>query len=123
ARVGLVEARDQVEERRLAGAVGPDQADDLALAHVERDVVDRDDPAEPSRHVLDREQGHGAALYGASRGESKYRCYSSSAGVVAGRLAAKRSQTDTPRGPGTAVVAGRWQAKRSQTYTAGSPWT
>ena len=30
--VGLVEARDQVEERRLAGAVRADQADDLALA-------------------------------------------------------------------------------------------
>ena len=64
--VRLVEPRDQVEERRLAGAVRADQADDLALAHVERDVVDRDDPAEPPRHVLDREQRHGAGLYGGS---------------------------------------------------------
>ena len=65
--VRLVQPRDQVEERRLAGAVRADQADDLALADVERDVVDRDDPAEPPRHVLDREQGHAETLRRAAR--------------------------------------------------------
>ena len=39
-------AGDEVEHRRLAGAVGTDQADDLARAHVEADVVDRDQAAE-----------------------------------------------------------------------------
>ena len=33
--VGLVDARDQVEERRLAGAVRADHADDLALGDVQ----------------------------------------------------------------------------------------
>ena len=45
-RVGLGEAGDQVEQRRLAGAVVADEPDDLAGAHVEVDAVDRDDAAE-----------------------------------------------------------------------------
>ena len=35
------EARDQVEERGLAGAVRSDQSEDLALVQVDRDVVER----------------------------------------------------------------------------------
>ena len=58
ARVGLVEPRDHVEERRLAGAVRADQPDDLALLDVERDVVDRDDAAEAAGDVADGEQRH-----------------------------------------------------------------
>src|SRR5438067_5097022 len=54
-----VEPRDQVEDRRLAGAVRPDQPDDLALTDVERDAVDGNDPAEAPRQLLDRKQGHG----------------------------------------------------------------
>ena len=38
--IGRLEAGDGGEQRRLAGAVGPDQADDLALPHVERGLVD-----------------------------------------------------------------------------------
>ena len=37
---GLVDARDEVEERRLPGAVRPDGADDLALVDVQVEVVD-----------------------------------------------------------------------------------
>ena len=60
--VRLVEARDDVERRRLAGAVRPDQPGDLALVDRERDVVERDDAAEGPGHVLDREdRGHGRA--------------------------------------------------------------
>src|SRR5262249_33808794 len=55
-RVGLVEARDQVEERRLAGAVRPDQPDDLPGLDIERHVIDGDDAAETSPYVLEREQ-------------------------------------------------------------------
>ena len=36
-----VEAGDDVDERRLAGAVRPDQADDLVPVQLERDVVER----------------------------------------------------------------------------------
>ena len=38
---GPVEPGDQVDERRLAGAVRPDQADDLVSVQLDRDVVER----------------------------------------------------------------------------------
>ena len=53
-----VEPRDHVERRRLAGAVRPDQAEDRALLHLERDIVERDDAAEAQRGVLEREETH-----------------------------------------------------------------
>ena len=51
-----VEARQAVEQRRLAGAVRADEADDVAARDRERDAVERDDAAEADRHVLDLEQ-------------------------------------------------------------------
>ena len=57
ARLRLVQPRDHVEERRLAGAVRADQPDDLARVRLDRDVVQRDYPAEQPGDVLDREQG------------------------------------------------------------------
>jgi hypothetical protein len=36
-----VEARDDVDERRLPGAVRPDQADDLAASELEIDACER----------------------------------------------------------------------------------
>ena len=41
-----VEAAENVDERRLAGAVRADQADDLALAKLERHVAERLDARE-----------------------------------------------------------------------------
>src|SRR4029079_5636754 len=38
------------------------QPDDLALTHVERDIVQRDDPAEAARDVLHFQQRHSAYL-------------------------------------------------------------
>ena len=58
ARVGLVEARDDVERGRLAGAVRPDQPGDVPLLHVERDAVEGDDASEAKRDVPDGEEGH-----------------------------------------------------------------
>ena len=54
--VGPIEAGDQVEERRLAGAVGPDQAEDLAGADLEVDAVERLQAAERLAQPLDDEQ-------------------------------------------------------------------
>jgi hypothetical protein len=53
----LVEPRQAVEQRGLAGAVGPDQPEDLALVHVERHAIQRDDAAEHDADVANREQG------------------------------------------------------------------
>ena len=55
-----VEPRQAVEQRGLARAVGPDEAADLAFAHLEADRVEGDDAAEMHRHVAHAEQGgHG----------------------------------------------------------------
>src|SRR6185437_13648093 len=59
---GLVEAGDAVEDRGLAGAVGPDDRRDLARPGAERDVVDRHQPAEAHGQVLDLDQGRAHAL-------------------------------------------------------------
>jgi len=53
----LIQPREAVEERGLAGAVGADQAEDLALEHVEGHAVERDDSAEHDADVANREQG------------------------------------------------------------------
>ena len=52
----LVDAGEHVEERRLAGAVRPDQRDHLAARHGEVDVVHRDEAAELLAHVLRDEE-------------------------------------------------------------------
>src|SRR2546425_721257 len=48
-RGGLEHARDEVEDRRLPGAVGADQAHDLPLLDVDVKAVDGGQPAEPAR--------------------------------------------------------------------------
>ena len=53
----LIEPREAVEERGLAGAVGADQSEDLALVHVKGHAVERDDAAEHDADVANREQG------------------------------------------------------------------
>ena len=50
------EARHEVEDRRLAGAVRSDDADDLALVDVERGAVDGADAAEASDEAVDGER-------------------------------------------------------------------
>ncbi len=58
ARVRAVEASDDVEGRRLARPVRPDQPGDLTLPDVERHVVERDDAPEPARDVPQLEERH-----------------------------------------------------------------
>ena len=73
-RARLVETRDQVEERRLAGTVGPDQGGDDAALHLEvldvhgghaaevaDDVVDLEDRVRLGRARLGRDPGHQGA--------------------------------------------------------------
>jgi hypothetical protein len=51
-----VDAADQVEYRRLSGAVGPDQREHLAAPHVEADLVHRQHAAEAHAQVFGRKQ-------------------------------------------------------------------
>ncbi len=52
AAIALVEPRDAVEERGLAGAVRADQADDAPGRDIEGDPVKGDDAAETHGNVL-----------------------------------------------------------------------
>ena len=56
----VVQPAQAVEQRRLAGAVRTDQGADLALLDLEREVCEREDPAELDSHVLDSQQSHDA---------------------------------------------------------------
>src|SRR2546422_600426 len=56
-RVRAHQPRDQVEERRLAGAVRADDGVDRSLADREGDVVDGDEAAERLAYSLDLEYG------------------------------------------------------------------
>jgi hypothetical protein len=51
-----LEPDDDLEERALAGSVGTDDGDDLAVVDPERDAVDGREPAEPLCDRIDLEQ-------------------------------------------------------------------
>ena len=54
-RVGLLEAGDDAQQRRLPGAAGPEQRRERAVLHLERDVVERAELAELLRHAVHRD--------------------------------------------------------------------
>src|SRR5439155_22887508 len=57
-------AGDEIEQRRLAGAVGADQTDDLAAADRDRDVAVGDEAAEPLPDATSfEERGHRVAPF------------------------------------------------------------
>src|SRR5512145_2709858 len=51
--IGLLSSRDHAKERRLAGAVRTDDADDGTGRHLERKLVDEQPIAVALRHVLE----------------------------------------------------------------------
>src|SRR6185436_10024050 len=60
AAVGLLASADNVKQRRLAGAVRPDQAVDAGLRDGQRDIVERDDATERLAEPRDLKNGrHG----------------------------------------------------------------
>ena len=65
----LVDAGDAVEEGGLAGAVGADQGDDLALPDLEVDGVERPEPAEIHRQSV---YGQGRSPYHACAGSPSF---------------------------------------------------
>src|SRR5439155_239986 len=62
-----VEAGEHVEERRLAGAVGADEAVDLAALDGEAHLRERDEPAEALGDTLDLEERRWRRRRGAHR--------------------------------------------------------
>jgi hypothetical protein len=55
ARRRALEARDELQKRALAGPVGTDDGDDLAVVDPERDAVDRRQPTEALRERVNLE--------------------------------------------------------------------
>ena len=55
----IIDPADHVEDRRLAGAVGADEADDLVLPDVDRHSGESLDAAKTLRDVAQRQQGRG----------------------------------------------------------------
>src|SRR5213593_264495 len=72
AAVGRIDAADDVEQRGLARAVGPDDATDLSRVEIEVDAVERDDAAEGDGDVPHDEAAH-ADRSGARSGSSQPR--------------------------------------------------
>src|SRR5205814_9741669 len=60
----IVEPAEAIEERRLAGAVRADEADDGAALDVEAELVEGDNAAEVNREIAHAQQGslHGASV-------------------------------------------------------------
>ena len=68
--VGLQHAERDPHRRRLAGTVGADEADDLALGDVERQAVERDRLSVASRHVAQLQHCGGSPLFDCRRTEA-----------------------------------------------------
>src|SRR5262245_55276393 len=65
---GLHEAADHVEQRRLAGAVGSDDAADLTAVDREIDPVERANAAESNREIADLEYRRACSFSSRARG-------------------------------------------------------
>ena len=57
-----VEARDRAQQRGLAAAGGAEEADELALLHVERDVLQRGELAEVLVQIADAQEWRGGRM-------------------------------------------------------------
>ena len=67
-------AGERADERRLAGAVAADQADDLARVEVDADVVDGVDAAERDADVAHLDQRHALGCVRGRHGASAVMC-------------------------------------------------
>jgi hypothetical protein len=70
ARVRGQEPADHADSRRLARAVGPEKADDLARGDFERNVIDDDGRAEPLGEVRYVDDVHGSLIHDRGPGRS-----------------------------------------------------
>src|SRR5207342_569031 len=84
-------AGDQVEQRRLAGAVRPHDADQLAFVQREADVADGAHPAEALADVRHLEEGHAVGRLTART----QRLANGGAGYASGAVAYSFGQTSS----------------------------
>ena len=125
---GRVEdAHDDVEERRLAGAVRPDEADDRPARDLEVDLLDRDEAAERLGHLSGvedqvrrlrggRRLGHqspSAAVGGGMSATSRSPHVARAVGVGSGR-ALPAATASSPRGPARRAGTGTARSRCSR---------
>src|SRR5712692_5672981 len=65
--IGAEEARDEIEDRRLAGPIRPDQTQDLTGGHLQRQTVHGLQAAESLGHRAELEQAHAPRLLSSRR--------------------------------------------------------
>ena len=106
----------QVQERGLAGAVGPEQAGH-AGAEGERDVVDGDDVAVPARDVVERDGRDGRGRVGGRRRRRWRR--RGGGGVGSSSLIRRSADSGAARSPATRRSRRSWP--RRTPSPAGSP--
>src|SRR5271163_444081 len=131
----LVEAGKAVEDGGLAGAVRSDNGGDLAGIGSERQIVDRDQPAEAHRQMLDEEQrlpdfvgaGHGAAERRVWRRSEGSRCPKSPRGrhtMIATIAAPKISMRNSAKArPNSGKVTSRIAASTTPIWLPMPPST
>jgi hypothetical protein len=109
-RVEAADAADRVEERRLARTVGPDQRGQRAVLERERNVVDRDEPAETFRRAFDDEPRRRLPVFGRARIER---------GACARLRGASEALFESRARRARAISLGKADGKRSRSGRAG----
>ena len=95
----IQKAGDDVEGRGLAGAVRPDQADDLALADREIHVRERNEPAEVHGHLFHAQCRRGSCHHACSLASRSENATGATVSIRFGRLANRCASDGTmPRG-------------------------
>src|SRR5262249_4579802 len=96
-------AEDAVEQRRFAGPIRPDDAEDLAVANLERHPVDGGDAAEALAQIGDLEhRAHGLVLCGFSAGAA-----ATAAGLPRSSLMPRSTNPMSPDGKNAIITITR----------------
>ena len=98
----LEQAAEHADGRRLAGAVGAEEAEDFSLLHIEADVIDGHEPAEASRQIANDDGAHDISL-GSIGLETPFSCAACAGLTVTGPARGRVAQPPN----------GRWRAHAS----------
>ena len=120
--VARIKSRDDVQQRRLAGTVGADKADDFALPARKTDAVESFDAAERQRNIFDGQQRFDRLANNSVAHEgSRRRCCSEcrrrrTIWLRTGETAAARSPRQARKAPGSARRARRFRRRSCNNF-------
>jgi hypothetical protein len=92
--VGVVDAREDLHQRRLARAVLPDEGHDLAMVDAQRDAIERDQTRERLRDLADLQERRRAR--GGSAGHRVHAVYPHEIGPTRGRCGLRLAIARSP---------------------------